>query len=40
MNLIEEIYAQDAYNSLSIEGYKVDQDLIERVSVKLESRYE
>ncbi len=28
---VEEIYAQDAYNSLSIEGYKVDQDLIERV---------
>ena len=26
------IYAQDAYNSLSIEGYRVDDDLIRRVS--------
>ena len=28
---IDEIYAADAYNSLSIEGYKVSADLIERV---------
>lgn len=28
---IEEIYLADAYNSLSIEGYKVSADLIERV---------
>jgi fido (protein-threonine AMPylation protein) len=28
---MEKVYAQDAYNSLSIEGYVVDQDLIERV---------
>jgi hypothetical protein len=28
---IDEIYAKDAYNSLSIEGYAVSNDLIERV---------
>lgn len=28
---LEKIYAQDAYNSLSIEGYRVDDDLIRRV---------
>jgi fido (protein-threonine AMPylation protein) len=28
---VEEIYATDAYHSLSIEGYKVTQELIERV---------
>lgn len=28
---LEEVYTQDAYNSLSIEGYDVDNDLIERV---------
>jgi hypothetical protein len=28
---VEEIYVTDAYNSLSIEGYKVTNDLIERV---------
>jgi hypothetical protein len=28
---LEEVYKQDAYNSLSIEGYKVDEELIERV---------
>ena len=28
---VDEIYAVDAYNSLSIEGYRVDQELIERV---------
>lgn len=28
---IDEIYASDAYNSLSIEGYKVSAELIERV---------
>jgi len=28
---IDEIYVSDAYNSLSIEGYKVSADLIERV---------
>ncbi|MFV1985539.1 MAG: Fic family protein [Thiohalomonadales bacterium] len=30
--LINELYVSDAYNSLSIEGYKVTSDLIERVS--------
>ena len=29
---INEVYVHDAYNSLSIEGYKVTPDLIERVS--------
>jgi hypothetical protein len=28
---VEEIYAHDAYNSLSIEGYRVTPDLIERI---------
>lgn len=28
---VTEIYAQDAYNSLSIEGYKVSKELIEKV---------
>lgn len=28
---VEELYVNDAYNSLSIEGYKVSADLIERV---------
>jgi len=28
---VTEIYAKDAYNSLSIEGYKVNKELIERV---------
>lgn len=28
---VSEIYAKDAYNSLSIEGYKVSKELIERV---------
>jgi hypothetical protein len=28
---VDEVYAADAYNSLSIEGYKVSADLIERV---------
>jgi fido (protein-threonine AMPylation protein) len=28
---VDEVYAADAYNSLSIEGYKVSGDLIERV---------
>jgi len=31
MELVEEIYATDAYHSLSIERYKVTPDLIERV---------
>jgi hypothetical protein len=31
MNRIEEIYVADAYNSLSIEGYQVSAELIERV---------
>jgi len=31
LEAIDEIYASDAYNSLSIEGYKVSSDLIERV---------
>ena len=31
MKRVEEIYVADAYNSLSIEGYKVSADLIERV---------
>ncbi len=31
MKQIEEIYVADAYNSLSIEGYKVNAELIERV---------
>lgn len=31
LKVIEDIYAQDAYNSLSIEGYRVNQELIERV---------
>lgn len=30
--MINEVYARDAYNSLSIEGYKVTPELIERVS--------
>lgn len=30
--MINEVYVHDAYNSLSIEGYKVTLDLIERVS--------
>ncbi len=30
--MVSEIYARDAYNSLSIEGYKVTPELIERVS--------
>jgi len=30
--MINELYVSDAYNSLSIEGYKVTSDLIERVS--------
>ncbi len=30
--MISELYVRDAYNSLSIEGYKVTPDLIERVS--------
>lgn len=30
--MINEVYVRDAYNSLSIEGYKVTPDLIERVS--------
>jgi hypothetical protein len=29
---IEDIYVQDAYHSLSIEGYRVTEDLIERVT--------
>ncbi len=32
LNMIDEIYMRDAYNSLSIEGYKVTPELIERVS--------
>lgn len=28
---MEEVYKEDAYNSLSIEGYRVDQQLIEKV---------
>lgn len=28
---MEDLYVQDAYNSLSIEGYEVDENLIERV---------
>ena len=28
---VDDVYAADAYNSLSIEGYRVDADLIERV---------
>ncbi len=31
MKRVEEIYATDAYHSLSIEGYRVSADLIERV---------
>jgi hypothetical protein len=31
MKKVEEIYVSDAYNSLSIEGYNVTNDLIERV---------
>jgi len=31
MQVIEEIYQSDAYHSLSIEGYSVSADLIERV---------
>jgi hypothetical protein len=31
MKRVEEIYVADAYNSLSIEGYKVTNELIERV---------
>ena len=32
LSMINEVYGRDAYNSLSIEGYKVTPDLIERVS--------
>ena len=32
LEMINEIYIHDAYNSLSIEGYKVTPELIERVS--------
>jgi len=32
LSMIDEIYMHDAYNSLSIEGYKVTPELIERVS--------
>ncbi len=32
VTMIKELYVRDAYNSLSIEGYKVTSDLIERVS--------
>ena len=31
LDQLEELYAKDAYNSLSIEGYQVNADLIERV---------
>lgn len=31
LDRLEDLYEKDAYNSLSIEGYKVDEDLIERV---------
>jgi len=31
LQTVEEIYAEDAYHSLSIEGYRVSPDLIERV---------
>ncbi len=31
LSAIDEIYKQDAYNSLSIEGYDVDQQLIDKV---------
>src|SRR5690606_33545338 len=31
LHQVDEIYASDAYNSLSIEGYKVNAQLIERV---------
>ena len=30
---VEETYVTDAYHSLSIEGYRVSQDLIQRVTV-------
>jgi len=32
LSSVDEIYVNDAYNSLSIEGYQVDEELIERVS--------
>ena len=32
LSMINELYVHDAYNSLSIEGYKVTPELIERVS--------
>ncbi len=32
LDKVQEIYAEDAYNSLSIEGYRVTDELIERVS--------
>ena len=32
LDMIDEVYVRDAYNSLSIEGYKVTPELIERVS--------
>jgi len=32
LGMIDELYVHDAYNSLSIEGYKVTPELIERVS--------
>src|SRR5208283_5839820 len=31
LNFVDEIYQSDAYHSLSIEGYRVTPDLIERV---------
>ncbi len=32
LNMMSEVYVNDAYNSLSIEGYKVTPELIEKVS--------
>ena len=31
LTLIDEVYVSDAYHSLSIEGYRVSPELIERV---------
>jgi len=34
MERIEEVYVNDAYHSLSIEGYRVSEDLIRRITGK------
>lgn len=33
LNIIQDLYIQDAYHSLSIEGYRVTEDLIEQIAI-------